>query len=116
MSEVRLIDSKNLEFNVRGDSPGMAYVARELTSDISPNMGIGFARWKGAEVEWQVLYDKVVFVIEGRFDLTANGQKYEVRPRQMLWIPEGTELIYGGHALFGYVVHPGNWKETHGLA
>lgn len=51
----------------------MAYVARELTSDISPNMGIGFARWKGAEVEWQVLYDKVVFVIEGRFELTANG-------------------------------------------
>ncbi len=34
----------------------------------------------------------------------------------MLWIPEGTELIYGGHAVFGYVVHPGNWKELHGIA
>ncbi|MFX5187548.1 ethanolamine utilization protein EutQ, partial [Acinetobacter baumannii] len=26
------------------------------------------------------------------------------------------ELIYGGHAVFGYVVHPGNWKELHGIA
>ncbi|MDT1871572.1 ethanolamine utilization protein EutQ, partial [Acinetobacter baumannii] len=24
--------------------------------------------------------------------------------------------IYGGHAVFGYVVHPGNWKELHGIA
>lgn len=115
MKEVKLIDSKNLDFNVRGDSPGMAYVARALSSEVSPNLGIGFARWEGAEVEWQVLYDEVVFVIEGCFELTANGQKYEVRSGQMLWIPEGTKLIYGGHALFGYVVHPGNWKEIHGI-
>ncbi|KAF5300162.1 hypothetical protein FQR65_LT19393 [Abscondita terminalis] len=70
-------------------------------------MGIGFARWEGAEVSWKLLYDEVIFVIEGCFELIANGHKYEVRPGQMLWIPEGTELIYGGHALFGYVVHPG---------
>ena len=43
MSEVRLIDSNNLDFSVRGDSPGMAYVARALTPDVSPNIGIGFA-------------------------------------------------------------------------
>ncbi len=31
-------------------------------------------------------------------------------------LPEGTELVYGGHALFGYVVYPGDWKQRHGLA
>ncbi|WP_019673763.1 cupin domain-containing protein [Psychrobacter lutiphocae] len=111
MNEVRLIDSKQLEYSVRGDSPGMAYVARALPDDISPNIGVGFARWEGAEVEWQVLYDEVNFVIEGCFELTANGQNYEVCSGQMLWIPEGTKLIYAGHALFGYVVHPGSWKQ-----
>lgn len=25
-------------------------------------------------------------------------------PGQMLWLPEGTELVYGGHALFGYAL------------
>lgn len=115
MSKVKLIDSKDLDYSVRGNSPGMAYVARALNAGVSPNLGIGFARWEGAEVAWKVLYDEVVFVIEGCFELTAENKKYEVRPGQMLWIPEGTELVYGGYALFGYVVYPGNWKELHGL-
>jgi len=103
MKEVKLVDSAKLDFNLRGETPdGTAYVARAVGADVSPNMGIGFARWEGAEVTWKLLYDEVIFVIEGCFE--------------MLWIPEGTELIYGGHALFGYVVHPGNWKELHGLA
>ncbi|WP_139852421.1 cupin domain-containing protein [Acinetobacter pullicarnis] len=115
MREVIRIDHQDLSFNIRGETPGMAYVARALSPEVSPNMGIGFARWEGAEVEWTVLYDEVIFVIEGCFELTANGQKHEVRPGQMLWIPEGTALTYAGHALFGYVVHPGNWKALHGL-
>lgn len=63
-----------------------------------------------------LLYDEVIFVIEGCFELKANGELYRVKPGQLLWIPEGTELVYGGHALFGYVVHPGDWKQRHGLA
>ncbi|MCS0304597.1 ethanolamine utilization protein EutQ [Vibrio diabolicus] len=115
MKQVKLVDSKNLDFNVRGYTPGMAYVARALSPEISPNIGVGFAKWEGAQVAWTVLYDEVIFVIEGCFELTANGETHLVHPGQMLWIPEGTELVYGGHALFGYVVHPGNWKELHGI-
>lgn len=115
MKQVKVIDSQTLDFSVRGDSPGMAYVARALSHEVSPNIGVGFARWEGAEVSWTVLYDEVVFVIEGCFELTANGETHKVYPGQMLWIPEGTELVYGGHALFGYVVHPGNWKELHSI-
>ena len=39
MKQVKLVDSKNLDFNVRGDTPGMAYVARALSPEISPNIG-----------------------------------------------------------------------------
>ncbi len=31
MKPVKLVDSKSLDFNVRGDTPGMAYVARALS-------------------------------------------------------------------------------------
>ena len=80
MKEVKLVDNKELIFNLRGETPtGTAYVARAIGADVSPNMGIGFARWEGAEVSWTLLYDEVVFVIEGCFELTANGQKYEVQ-------------------------------------
>lgn len=114
-SSVIRVDHKDLDYALRGGPPGAAYVARALSDEVSPNIGVGFARWEGAEVAWTLLYDEVIFVIEGCFELTANGQVHRVEPGQLLWIPEGTELIYGGHALFGYVVHPGDWKVRHGL-
>ncbi|MCY1222870.1 Ethanolamine utilization protein EutQ [compost metagenome] len=113
---VLLVDHRNLDFVHRGGPPGSAAVARAVSNEVSPNLGIGFARWEGAEVAWTLLYDEVIFVIEGCFELRANGELYRVEPGQLLWIPEGTELVYGGHALFGYVVHPGDWKQRHGLA
>ncbi|CAI8715974.1 ethanolamine utilization protein EutQ [Pseudomonas sp. NPDC087626] len=115
-ARVLCIDQQDLTFTVRGGPPGAAYVARAVSNEVSPNIGVGFARWEGAEVRWTVLYDEVIFVIEGCLQLQADGEMFEVRPGQVLWIPEGSELVYGGHALFGYVVHPGNWKELHGLA
>ena len=115
-ARVLCIDQQDLTFTVRGGPPGAAYVARAVSNEVSPNIGVGFARWEGAEVQWTVLYDEVIFVIEGCLQLQADGEVFEVRPGQVLWIPEGSELVYGGHALFGYVVHPGNWKELHGLA
>lgn len=48
MSEVKLIDSQSLSFNLRGETAsGEAYVARALGADVSPNIGVGFARWEG---------------------------------------------------------------------
>jgi len=113
---VRRVDHRDLDFIPRGGPPGQAAVARALSNEVSPHLGIGFARWEGAEVAWTLLYDEVIFVIDGCFELQANGQLYRVEPGQLLWIPEGTELVYGGHALFGYVVYPGDWKQRHGLA
>ena len=110
------VDHRDLDFSVRGGPPGGAFVARALSNEVSPNIGVGFARWEGAQVAWTVLYDEVIFVIEGCFELQVGEELFQVTPGQLLWIPEGTELVYGGHALFGYVVHPGNWKELHGLS
>lgn len=109
------VDHHDLDFMPRGGPPGAAFVARAISNEVSPNMGIGFARWEGAEVAWTLLYDEVIFVLQGCFELQANGELYRVEPGQLLWIPEGTELVYGGHALFGYVVYPGDWKQRHGL-
>ncbi|WCM53741.1 ethanolamine utilization protein EutQ [Pseudomonas sp. WJP1] len=114
--QVLRIDHQDLDFTFRGGPPGAAYVARALSNEVSPNIGVGFARWEGAQVAWTVLYDEVIFVIEGCFELQVGDELFAVTPGQLLWIPEGTELVYGGHALFGYVVHPGNWKQLHGLA
>jgi ethanolamine utilization protein EutQ len=112
---VYVVDHKDLEFTHRGGPPGSASVVRALSDDISPNLGVGFGKWEGAEVSWTVLYDEVIFVFEGCFTLRANGQTYEVHPGQLLWIPEHTVLEYSGYATFGYVVYPGDWKRKNSL-
>lgn len=79
----------------RGGPPGAAYVARAISNEMSPNIGIGFARWEGTEVAWALLYDEVIFVIEGYFELQANGELYRTgaaavdtrRHRTGLWRP-----------------------------
>lgn len=109
---VQLVDHADLGFVVRGGPPGAAYVARAISNEVSENMGIGFARWEGARVSWTTLYEEVIFTIEGCLEVEAGGVTYSVRPGQVLWIPKCTALIYSGFAFFGYVVYPGNWKET----
>jgi ethanolamine utilization protein EutQ len=113
---VVLVDQTQLDYTQRGGPPGSAWVARAVSNEISPHIGFGFARWEGAAVAWTVLYDELIFVIEGTLELQADSEQYCITPGQLLWIPEGTELVYGGHALFGYVVRPANWKELHGQA
>jgi ethanolamine utilization protein EutQ len=109
---VQLVDHADLGFLVRGGPPGAAYVARALPDEISPNLGVGFARWEGARVSWTTLYEEVIFAIEGCLEVEAGGVVHRVKPGQVLWIPKCTALVYSGFALFGYVVYPGNWKQT----
>ncbi|WP_321818710.1 MULTISPECIES: ethanolamine utilization protein EutQ [unclassified Paraburkholderia] len=108
---VRLVDHADLGFVVRGGPPGAAYVARALSDEVSPNLGVGFARWEGAQVSWTTLYEEVIFTIEGCMEVTVNDELHRVKPGQMLWIPKCTALVYSGFALFGYVVYPGDWKK-----
>ncbi|AWI74916.1 ethanolamine utilization protein EutQ [Parazoarcus communis] len=108
---VRLVDHTDLGFVVRGGPPGAAYVARAFSNEVSPNLGVGFARWEGADVSWTTLYEEVIFTIEGCLEVESDGVKHAVKPGQVLLIPKCTALKYGGFALFGYVVYPGNWKE-----
>lgn len=94
-------DHRETVFNPRGGPPGYAAVGRTVGGSLSNTMGAGFARWEGAEVSWTVLYDEVIFVIEGELEVTAAGELHRVTPGQMLWIPKGTELVYGGMPCLG---------------
>ena len=37
------VDHRDLDFSVRGGPPGGAFVARALSNEVSPNIGVGFA-------------------------------------------------------------------------
>ncbi|WP_286238051.1 cupin domain-containing protein [Neptuniibacter halophilus] len=109
---VKLIKSNSIEFYHRGGPPGHAEVGRAVSTDISSTMGAGIARFDQCSIAWTVLYDEVVYVVEGCFRLVTADETFAAEAGDILWIPEGTELKYeGDSATIFYAVYPGNWKE-----
>lgn len=113
----KLIHASDLHFQHRGGPPGAAAVARAVSTDTSHTMGAGIARFDACSIAWTVLYDEVIYVIDGIFRLVTEEGTLEGHPGDIIWIPEGTELKYeGDQATIFYAVYPGNWKEIHGLS
>jgi len=64
-------------------------------------------------IPWTIKYDEVLIVFEGRMRIHADGEIYELRARDSLWLLAGTELIYEAEeALVAYAIHPSNWQEV----
>ncbi|MFV0664840.1 cupin domain-containing protein [Denitromonas sp.] len=106
-----LIRRRALNFTHRGGPPGHAEVARAVSDDVSATMAAGIARFDACSIAWTVLYDEVVYVIDGVFRLVTGGETLEGHAGDVLWIPKGTELKYEGEqASIFYAVYPGNWK------
>lgn len=116
MSKAKVIKHADLAFAHRGGPPGEAAVARAIGPDVSNSMSAGFARFDGCEVQWTLLYDEVVMVIDGVFRVRTPDGVLEGERGDVLWLPEGTELQYEGEkAEVFYVVYPGDWKERFGI-
>lgn len=104
-------------FEPFGGPPGKATIARLVGPDISRTMGAGVATFDGCSIEWTVLYDEVIVVLEGRFRLRTGTQTFDCAPGDVLWIPENTPIHYEGEkAVVFYALHPVDWRQRHGLA
>jgi len=70
-------------------------------------IGTGFARMAKAWIPWTLKYDEVLTVFEGRLRVHVGDTVYELGPRDSLWLPDGTELIYeADDVLVHYAIHP----------
>lgn len=97
---------------------GIAFVPRfahgELCSvgavcgaGLGSELGTGFARMTGARIPWTVSYDEVLTVIEGELTVHAGGREHRLGPKDSMWLPAGTDVIYeADDALVHYAVHP----------
>jgi ethanolamine utilization protein EutQ len=114
MAEVRLFQRADMRFETYGGPPGAATIARLVGPDISASMGAGLATFDACSIEWTVLYDEVIVVLDGLFRLRLGGQTVEARRGDVVWIPEGTALRYEGDgATVFYALHPVDWRERH---
>ncbi|MCB1376761.1 MAG: DUF861 domain-containing protein [Alphaproteobacteria bacterium] len=70
-------------------------------------LGTGFARMTGAWIPWTITYDEVLTVFEGRLRIHAGGTVHDLGPKDSIWLPKGTALIYEAEqALVHYAIHP----------
>jgi len=109
--------SAGREFVSFGESAGNSSIARLVGPDLSPTMGAGVAKFDACSIEWTVLYDEVIVVLEGLFRLRLADRVIEGKPGDVIWIPENTPIRYEGEkATVFYALYPGDWRQRHGLA
>lgn len=109
--------SSERSFEHFGGPPGHADIARLVGPELSRTMGAGVARFDGCSIEWTVLYDELVVVLEGTFRLREGEETYTCAAGDVLWIPENTPLRYEGEkSTVFYAVYPVDWRQRHGKA
>lgn len=117
MSDVIQFKRNSLAFEPYGDQgAGSASIARLVGPQHSNTMGAGMARFDNVSIEWTVLYDELIVVLEGVFRLRVGDKTFEATPGDVLWIPENTPLRYEGErATVFYALAPVDWKARHAL-
>ncbi|MFL5258334.1 MAG: cupin domain-containing protein [Hyphomicrobiales bacterium] len=119
MADVRHIGATDMRFETFGGPPGEAMIARLIGPEASRTMGAGVATFDRCSIEWTVLYDEVIVVLEGKFRLKIgrSGERtIEAGPGDVVWIPENTPLRYEGDgAKVFYALYPVDWRRQHSL-
>ncbi len=108
----RLVRFDELEFTPRFEYGDMAQVAGICGAEDGTELGSGWGRLTNARIPWTISYDEVLTVFEGELRLHAGGEVHELRARDCIWLPAGTELVYEAEsALIYFAIHPSNWAE-----
>jgi ethanolamine utilization protein EutQ len=110
----------------RGDMPfttartasGDTTIARVVNAGNSRHLGAGLEILDHVSIQWTVTYDEVLFIHEGALTVTAGGRRFECRPGDIVWLPNGTTLAYdasAGRCAYFYALYPVDWAARQGI-
>lgn len=102
---------------------GDTRIARVINGSNSKQMGGGIEMAENVLYRWTTLYDEILFIHKGSMlvrmaDENGGDREIELRPGDIIWLPEGSELEYdfrGRHCEYFYALHPFDWAERHGM-
>ena len=104
-----------LTFQPRFAYPDMCEVVEVAGLADRSELSGGFARFKDANIPWQVKYDELIVVLEGALAVRTPVGTLEAGPRDTLWLPAGTSVTYVSRdALVFYSLHPASWVREVG--
>ena len=108
----RMISFAQLNFVPRAQGGDQAQLASICGTEEGSELGCGVVRLKGANLDWTVKYDEVLFVLEGSITVTTLQGVFTAGPHDSIWLPKDTPLTYeADNALVFYALHPANWAD-----
>ena len=114
-SRARRMSVDDLRFQPRFAYGDQAEIAVVTGSEDGTVLGTGFARFIDAAIPWTIKYDEVILVVEGSLTVETGEGDFVLGPRDSVWLPKGTELVYrSASALVFYAIHPSDWAEAEG--
>lgn len=113
----RVVKFSDLEFTPRFAFPQMCEVVEVAGIEDRSELSGGFARFKNAEIPWQVRYDEIILVLEGEFSVETPNGRMTAGPLDTIWLPNGTPVTYiSENALVFYSLQPASWVSEASLA
>lgn len=100
-----------------GSDDSGVQIARAVNDSISNTIGAGLERFVDVFDNWTLTYDEVIFIHNGAMRMTVDGQIYDCKAGDILWMTNGSELIYdcrGGRCEFFYALYPVDWAKQQG--
>lgn len=95
------------------DVPGEAQVRTVLGPGDSESLGAGFARFVDVTFDWELGYDEVLHVLEGRVTVEHGEGTFEAQSGDVVLIPSGNRVTYSfrGACTVFFATYPVDWAE-----
>ena len=111
MSETKIFRKKDLDLEPVN---GMKTIGLVNVS-FSDKLGAGIGVFEDCSIPWHIIYDEVIYILEGQFTLKVGDKIFEAGPGDVLWVPRNTDIVYIAQerVTFFYSVLPaGNAPST----
>lgn len=109
----RLNRFADLSFQPRFAYPEMADVVEVAGLADRSELSGGFARFRDADIHWQVQYDELILVISGKFAVETPQGRLDAGPMDTIWLPAGTRVRYlAENAFVFYSLQPASWVNA----
>jgi len=116
MAGIRYIKADTREFEQTDVPPGKISVAADVSTKESQSFGASVVTFENLDMEWTVVYDEYIYILEGQLDLETKDGTFNLKPGDGIWLPDGSWMVYRAeYAKAVVVVHPVNWPEIQGL-
>lgn len=95
------------------DNPALKMEIAEAITWREANLAAGFMTFNNCELEWDMSYDEINYVIEGDYVLKVDGKVIKAGPGDVIYLPKGAHVVFSspGFARVFYVTYPANWEE-----